>query len=125
VDQQKIQRLESTKNVLAELAEDIQQGHYPVGMLDDFKESVDHMRTTIWTMMKLEEERGGGTGGSEFNLGQKLVEYRLRRARKLLQQTQMDIDVSEIDIQTPGIAEFQATVDSLHERLNRLIRSGG
>ncbi|MGD0920686.1 MAG: hypothetical protein ABSA70_02840 [Terriglobia bacterium] len=53
------------------------------------------------------------------------MEYRLRRSQKLLQQIQMDIDISEIEIHTPGIVEFQRTVESLNGRLNRLLRSGG
>lgn len=125
MEQQRVQRLESTRKALDELAGDIQHGQYPVAMLDDFKESVDHVRTIIWTMMKLEQERGGGTSESTFDLEQKLVEYRLRRSQKLLQQIQMDIDISEIEIHTPGIVEFQRTVESLNGRLNRLLRSGG
>ncbi len=125
MDQQRIPRLESTSKVLEELAGDIQQGQYPVAMLDDFKESVDHVRTIIWTMTKLEQERGGGTSESMFDLGQKLVEYRLRRAQKFLQQIQMDIDIAEIGIDTPGIVELQRSVESLNRRLNRLLRHGG
>ncbi len=125
MDQQRIQRLESARKVLDELAGEIQRGQYPVAMLDDFKESVDHVRTIIWTMTKLEQEREAGASGSVFDLGKKLVEYRLRRAQKLLQQVQMDIDIAEIEIDTPGLVEFQRTVESLHGRLNRLLRSGG
>ena len=125
MDQQRIQRLESTRKVFDELAEDIEQGQYPVAMLDDFKESVDHVRSIIWTMTKVEQERGGGTSESIFDLGQKLVEYRLRRAQKLLRQIQMDIDIVEIEIHTPGIVEFQRSVESLNERLKRLLRLGG
>ena len=42
-----------------------------------------------------------------------------------IQQIQMDIDIAEIEIATPGIVEFQREVESLNGRLKRLLRSGG
>ncbi len=125
VDQSRIQRLDLTKKTLDELAQEIEHGQYPMVILEDFKDSVDHLRTVIWTMMKLEGERAIGQGDSTFDLARKIVELRLRRTQKLLQQIQMDIDVSEIEIHTLGIVEFQRTVESVRGRLNRLERSGG
>ncbi len=125
MDQSKIQHLDLTKKTLDELAQEIERGQYPVAILEDFKDSVDHLRTIIWTMMKVEGERGIGEGDSTFNLVRKIVELRLRRTQKLLQQIEMDIDISEIEIHTAGIVEFQRTVESIRGRLNRLERSGG
>lgn len=125
MDQQKIQKLELTQKAIDDLAAEIQEGQYTAAVLEDFKESVDHARTTIWTMMKVEQGRGVAGSGQEFELGHKLVELRLRRAHKLLQQIQSDIDIAEIEIHTPGIAEFRAVLTSLFDRLNRLIVTGG
>lgn len=122
---EKIQRLELTKKALDDLTAEIEGGQYPVSMLDDFKESVDHTRTLIWTMVKIEEEKKAAQSGYVFDLGQKLINFRLHRAQRLMQQIEADIDISEIEISTPGIGELSKAVNSLHDRLTRLLRTGG
>ncbi len=122
---EKIQRLELTKKALDDLTPEIEGGQYPASMLEDLKESVDHTRTLIWTMMKIEEEKKATQRGYVFDLGEKLINFRLHRAQRLMQQIEADIDISEIEISTPGIGELSKAVNSLHDRLTRLLRTGG
>ncbi len=124
MSEEKIQRLHLTKNALDDLASEIEGGKYPVTILDDFKDSVDHARTTIWTIMKLEEERRAAREEYPFDLEQKVVELRLRRAHNLLRQVEADIDFSVIGINTSGMTDFDRTVKSVNDRLNRLLHSG-
>jgi len=121
---EKIQQLVLTKKALDELALDIEQGQYPAAMLEEFKESVDHARTTIWTLLKLEEEKHAAETGYVFDLQRKLVEYRLRRAQRLLHQIEADINAMEIEINTPGITEFHGTLKAVDERLLRMLQTG-
>ncbi len=124
MSEEKIQRLQLTKKALDDLASEIQGAQYPVSVLDDFKDSVDHARTTIWTIMKLEEERRAAREGFSFDIEQKVVELRLRRAHHLLRQVEADIGISLVGVSTPGISDFDRTVKSVNDRLIRLLRSG-
>lgn len=120
----RLERLKSIKQTLDSISGEIEQGHYPPAMLEEFKESVDHIRLTIWTIVTVEEEKRAAGSGYEFGLEQKLVEYRFKRGHKLLQLIQADIDGSKVEISTPGIVDFHHTVQSINDRLMRLLRSG-
>jgi hypothetical protein len=125
MDPAKVRRLEDTRQALEIIVADVQAGHYPASMLEDFKEAVDHLRTTIWAIIKVEEGQRAAQSDSVFDLQRKVAELRLARGTKLLQQVKLDVDASEIEVLTPGIVEFEGVVKSLSERLKRLFRSGG
>lgn len=117
-------RLESLRGTLDALRAEIEQGHYPAAMLEDFKESVDHIRVSIWMIIRFEEDKRAASSGYEFELEQKVVEYRLKRAQTLLGQIQADIDLSKVGISAPGIVDFHHSVQSINDRLSRLLRRG-
>jgi len=100
---------------LEEIDKRLQRDPVPIALLEDLKGAVDHLRTTLWAVMS--DDRPDAVTS-------KLITLRLVRAAELCRQVQLDIDASEIDINSPELPRFRDAMALTMERVERLYRSG-
>jgi len=93
----------------------LQSEPLPAAVLEDLKNAVDHLRTTLWALM---------SDDSPDVVTSKLITFRLIRATEICRQVQLDIDASEVGINSPQLPKLRETLRLTMERVERLYRSG-
>jgi hypothetical protein len=100
---------------LEEIDKRLQRDPVPIAVLEDLKGAVDHLRGTLWAV--LSDDRPDAVTS-------KLITYRLIRAAEICRQIQLDIEASEIDINSPELPKLRDALQLTMERVERLYRSG-
>jgi len=88
-----------------------------MGVLEDLKGAVDHLRTTLWAAMS-----AGSDDPDALNA--KLVSLRLQRAAEICRQIRLDIDASEVAIDSPDLPKLSEALSLTASRVDRLYKSG-
>lgn len=89
----------------------------PLAVLEDLKEAVDHLRTTLWTAMSAATD-------NPDTLASRLVNLRLRRATEICRQIRLDVDANEVDISAEELPKLGEALHLTVERVDRLMQSG-
>ena len=100
---------------LEQIDQRLQSEPLPNAVLEDFKGAVDHLRSTLWALM---------SEGGPDSVTSKLVTFRLIRAAEICRQVQLDIDASEVGINSPELPKLREALRLATERVERLYRSG-
>ena len=106
---------------LHELEELVKSGDLDSRVLSEFREAVDHVRSTTWAVQKwigLSDE----SGGDPFTVLPIMSAERVKRAIQISTDLSLDLQTIEVGIDTPGIIELFNAVDDLHRRLAKLLK---
>jgi hypothetical protein len=114
-------RLESATRELNELEELVKSGDLDSRVLSEFREAVDHVRSTTWAVQKwigLSDE----SGGDPFTVLPIMSAERVKRAIQISTDLSLDLQTVDVGIDTPGIIDLFNAVDDLHRRLAKLLK---
>jgi hypothetical protein len=114
-------RLETATRELNELEELVKSGSLDSRVLSEFREAVDHIRSTTWAVQKwigLSDE----SGGDPFTVLPIMSAERVKRAIQISTDLSLDLQTIEVGIDTPGIIDLFNAVDDLHRRLAKLLK---
>jgi hypothetical protein len=114
-------RLEAATRELNALEELVKSGDLDSRVLSEFREAVDHVRSTTWAVQKwigLSDE----SGGDPFTVLPIMSAERVKRAIQISTDLSLDLQTIEVGIDTPGIIELFNAVDDLHRRLAKLLK---
>jgi hypothetical protein len=115
-------KLDELSKALREVERQLQQNPLDPAALAEFKLSIDHLRSTLWTLTKLGANRDQRPGDSM--VVNALALERIRRATALNQEINLDIEASQVTVATPALGELLQKTVRLGERLQRLIDTG-
>jgi hypothetical protein len=114
-------RLEAATGELHELEELVKSGQLDARVLSEFRNAVDHIRSTTWAVQKW---LGLNTqaGGDPFSVLPIMSAERVKRATQITNDLSLDLQSVDIGLDTPGIAALFSAVDDLHRRLAALLK---
>ena len=113
-------RLQSVTAELKDLEQLIRTGDIDARVLQDFRESVDHVRTTAWAVQQWIEL--GDHHRDQYSILPMLSLERVKRAAQLAHDLSLDLDSADVSIDTPGLEGLFASVRGLFTRLNPLFK---
>ncbi|MGA7840996.1 MAG: hypothetical protein WBS17_16215 [Candidatus Acidiferrales bacterium] len=115
------ERLEAATTELQQLEELVKSGDLDSRVLDEFRNAVDHIRSTTWAVQKwlgLSHE----SGGDPFSVLPTLAEERVRRATQISKDLALDVQATDVGVETKGIGELFQAVDDLRVRLSTILK---
>jgi hypothetical protein len=115
------ERLEAATKELQHLEELVKSGDLDSRVLSEFRNAVDHMRSTSWAVQKW-MGLSDRSGGDPFTVLPILSEERVRRATQILQDLSLDLQATDIGIDTKGIGDLFTSLDDLRRRLATLLK---
>jgi hypothetical protein len=108
-------RLEAATGELRELEELVRSGDLDPRVLSEFRGAVDFIRTTSWAVQQwvgLEQK-----SGDPYTVLPMLAAERVRRATQLARDLSLDLQVVEVDFETPGLKQLYEATEDLYRRL--------
>jgi len=114
-------RLEAATSELQRLEDLVKSGELDQRVLTEFRNAVDHIRTTAWAVQKwvgLAEQ----SGGDPFSVLPIMSAERVKRATQICTDLALDLQTVDIGIDTPGITGLYNAVEDLHRRLGTLLK---
>ncbi len=117
------ERLQSVTAELKELEQLIRKGDLDPRVLHEFRESVDHVRTTAWAVQQWIEL--GERKRDQYSVLPMLSLERVKRAAQLAHDLSLDLDSTDVSIDTPGLEALFASVRGLFTRLSPLFKNVG
>lgn len=118
------QRLEELRDELKSLEPQLVAGGIPFQIIQDFKEAVDHIRLTLWAIITMHREASAGKPLDKYALTSELVKARVQRAIKLNRDLSADADLGELDLDTPGLADYCESATAAATRIRKLLATG-
>lgn len=112
-----VEEIQQLKKTLEEMEKRLAAGDVPLAVLEDFRMAVDHIRTTVWTLI-------ANPASDEYEVTSNIARFRLKRATQMFRQILSDIDTNEVTVDMPELVEFHATLQEAVERVQRLYKSG-
>lgn len=113
-------RLQKVSAELHALNEAIKAGNIDGRILREFREAVDHIRLTAWSVQQwldLQAKRG-----DVYSVLSLLTTERIRRATQLSGDLSLDLDAAEVTFETEGLDKLYVAVEGLFVRLARLFK---
>jgi hypothetical protein len=113
-------RLEAATSELQRLEELVKSGELDQRVLTEFRNAVDHIRTTAWAVQKwvgLAEQ----SGGDPFSVLPIMSAERVRRATQIANDLCLDIQCADVGLETKGIVDLYNAVGDLHHRIGTLL----
>ena len=108
-------RLQRVGNELLELDQAIRSGDIDVRLLEGFRQAIDHVRETTWAVQQWIELRAQDKDA--YSVLPRLTVERIRRATQLNNDLALDLDATEITMETEGIENLRQSVRGLYKRL--------
>ena len=108
-------RLQRVGNELLELDQAIRSGDIDVRLLEGFRQAIDHVRETTWAVQQWIELRRQEKDA--YGVLPRLTVERIRRATQLNNYLALDLDATEITMETEGIENLRQSVRGLYKRL--------
>ena len=108
-------RLQRVGNELLELDQAIRSGDMDVRLLVGFRQAIDHVRETTWAVQQWIELRAQERDA--YGVLPRLTVERIRRATQLNNDLALDLDATEVTMETEGIENLRQSVRGLYKRL--------
>ena len=108
-------RLQRVGNELLELDQAIRSGDIDVRLLEGFRQAIDHVRETTWAVQQWIELRAQERDA--YGVLPRLTVERIRRATQLNNDLALDLDATEVTMETEGIENLRQSVRGLYKRL--------
>ena len=109
-------RLQRVGNELLELDQAIRSGDIDVRLLEGFRQAIDHVRETTWAVQQWIELRAQERDA--YGVLPRLTVERIRRATQLNNDLALDLDATEVTMETEGIENLRQSVRGLYKRLS-------
>jgi hypothetical protein len=113
-------RLQAVTEELRILEQLIRSGNIDPRVLHEFRESVDHVRTTAWAIQQWIEL--GDHHKDQYAVLPMLTLERVKRAAQLTHDLSLDLDCTDVSIDTPGLEGLFGAVRGLYSRLSPLFK---
>ena len=114
------QRLEAVTAALRELEQLIRSGNIDARVLHEFRESVDHVRTTAWAIQQWIAL--GEHHKDQYSVLPMLTLERVKRAAQITHDLSLDLDCTDVSVDTPGLEGLFCSVRGLYTRLSPLFK---
>ncbi len=114
-------RLQAVAAELKELEVLIRTENIDARVLHEFRESVDHIRTTAWAIQQWIEL--GEHHKDQYSVLPMLALERVKRAAQITHDLSLDLDSAEVSLDTPGLEGLFAGVRGLYSRLQPLFKN--
>jgi hypothetical protein len=114
-------RLEAATSELQQLEALVKSGELDPRVLSEFRNAVDHIRSTTWAVQKwlgLNSE----SGGDPFSVLPIMSAERVKRGMQIANDLSLDLQTVDVGIETPGITELFDAIDNLRRRLAVLLK---
>ncbi len=108
-------RLQRVGNELLELDQAIRSGDIDVRLLEGFRQAIDHVRETTWAVQQWIELQAQDKDA--YSVLPRLTVERIRRATQLNNDLALDLDATEVTMETEGIENLRQSVRGLYKRL--------
>ncbi len=108
-------RLQRVGNELLELDQAIRSGDIDVRLLEGFRQAIDHVRETTWAVQQWIELQAQDKDA--YSVLPRLTVERIRRATQLNHDLALDLDATEVTMETEGIENLRQSVRGLYKRL--------
>jgi hypothetical protein len=115
------ERLQVLSAELKEIDLLIRTGEIDPRVLHEFRESVDHVRTTAWAVQQWIEL--GEHHRDQYSVLPMLSLERVKRAAQLAHDLSLDLDSTDVSVETPGLEVLFASVRGLFTRLSPLFKN--
>lgn len=115
------ERLEAATSELHALEELVKSGDLDTRVLSEFRNAVDHIRSTTWAVQKW-LGLNSQSGGDPFSVLPIMSAERVKRATQITSDLSLDLQTVDVGFDTPGIFELFNAVDDLHRRLAKLLQ---
>jgi ribosome-associated translation inhibitor RaiA len=112
-------RLRAITVELQELERTVISGDLDSRVLSEFRNAVDHIRNTAWTVQQWVDARE--QSGDPYAVLPALAAQRVHRATRLASDLCLDLQSVEVTAETEGMGDLYRSVDDLHRRLERLL----
>jgi hypothetical protein len=113
-------RLAAVTAELKDLEQLIRTASVDPRVLHEFRESVDHVRTTAWAIQQWIEL--GEHHKDQYSVLPMLTLERVKRAAQLTHDLALDLDSTDVSIETPGLEGLFGAVRGLYTRLSPLFK---
>ena len=113
-------RLDAATHELQRLEELVKTGELDQRVLSEFRNAVDHIRTTAWAVQKwidLTEQ----SSGDPFSVLPVMSAERGRRATQISNDLCLDLQCADVGLDTKGIVDLYNAVGDLHHRLANIL----
>ncbi len=90
-------------------------------LLNEFRDTVDYIRTAALAVQQLRERQLGGHDDSEA--GSVLITERIRRTANLCLEVTTDLDAGKVNNETKGVEELYRSMEQVCDRLRHLLKS--
>jgi hypothetical protein len=90
-------------------------------LLNEFRDTVDYIRTAALAVQQLRERQIHGRDESE--IGSVLVAERIRRTANLCLEVTTDLDAGRVTTDTKGVEELFRSLEQVCDRLRHLVKS--
>ena len=114
-------RLAAVTAELKELEQLIRIEKVDPRVLQDFRESVDHVRTTAWAIQQWIEL--GEHHKDQYSVLPMLTLERVKRAALLAHDLALDMDSTDVSVETPGLEGLFGAIRGLYSRLQPLFKN--
>lgn len=109
-------QVQQLKKDLEEVEAKLQGEALPLPLLEDLKDAVDHVRSTLWAAIS--------SKGDPYAAGVTIVRLRLKRTAEMCRQIILDIDANEITVDSHELSVFRDALKASEDRVRRLYASG-
>jgi hypothetical protein len=113
-------RLQTVTEELRILEQLIRSGNIDARVLHEFRESVDHVRTTAWAIQQWIEL--GEHHKDQYSVLPLLTLERVKRAAQITHDLSLDLDSTDVSFETPGLESLFCSVRGLYARLSPLFK---
>lgn len=114
-------QVKKTSVELQKLEKSLQSEGIDFRLLNEFRDTVDTLRTTALAVQQLRELQLKGRDGAE--IVSMLVADRVRRATNLCHELVADLDAGEVSVTIKGVDELYDSLEQACDRLRHLIKS--
>jgi hypothetical protein len=113
-------RLEAATHELQRLEGLVKSGDLDQRVLNEFRNAVDHIRTTAWAVQKW-VDLAGESGGDPFSVLPVMSAERVRRATQISNDLCLDLQCGDVGLETKGLVDLYNATGDLHQRLAVLL----
>jgi hypothetical protein len=111
-------RLRAITVDLQELEQSVTSGDLDSRVLSEFRNAVDHIRNTAWTVQQWVDARE--KSGDPYAVLPALAAQRVHRAAQLANDLCLDLQSVEVTAETEGMGDLRRAVEDLQTRLDLL-----